>query len=249
MPSRPATAQQLEAKVAELKALQREIDELRQAIAQEQQIIVSLKCIEVNRTKMTDIGFDAPSFTRRANDRAPLSAGAVSGLIESLLELEIAKVLSEPTLLIRPGCKGLFFSGGEIPLPSKSGKVEYQKYGTEVEVLGAVTPEQRIRLEIRMQNTEIAASGETDVDDKKYPRLNRRIVDTGVEIASGETIVLHGPTERKDQVVMQRDGVEEKSTIELERLWLVKAELVNSTALPPTPMSAGKVKPTSRSIR
>jgi hypothetical protein len=253
-PPSPTTdeSERVKAALAKLDALQREIDKLRQELTQrettQQQLSISLKCIEINLTKRDDFGFDYVGMKKLDGPSWSMLEQTYAGVLEALLQNDIAKVVAEPTIIAKIGREASFMSGGEIPVPASSGQVEYKPYGTRVKLLGIVTPEKRIRLELRMENTDIDGS-EMIVDGKRYPGLRRRIVDTGVEIAPGETLVLHGPAETRQQEITRDDGKTEKSTVRIEQLWLVKASFCDPVDTHDVITRSAKAKPRTKAAR
>jgi hypothetical protein len=249
-PPSPTTekSERVKATLAELDALQREIDKLRQELTQREkpnrQILVSLKCIEVNLTKQADFGFDHAANKRVDGvNWATLDKGNTD-YINALLEHDIAKVVAEPTMIVNIGREASFISGGEIPVPGDSGRIEYKPYGTRVKLLGLVTSQDRIRLELRMENAEIDSLTETTIDGKKYPGIRRRTIDTGVEYTPGETYVLRGVTENRMQETVHDDKGATQSSAQIEHVWIIKADFVARDG--GTAPTAGKAKAQTR---
>jgi hypothetical protein len=141
----------LRQKLVERDALQREIDELSAATESWQQIVVRVKVMEVNLTKMRKQGVDfATSLAPFARDetladgsrwntaysktaapvghgQAPCGAGtcqnhsAATSFWDMLEQNNIARVMAEPTLAVVSGRAASFEVGGELPIPAGQG--------------------------------------------------------------------------------------------------------------------------------
>ncbi len=233
-PPRTESADRLQAQLAKLDELQREIDELRRELTGREnparQILVSLRCIEINQTKQADSGFEHSPIKRAKTVNIATLDQETADDISALLEHKIAKVIAEPTLIVYDGREASFLSGGEIPVPGESGRIDYKPYGTRVKLRALVTSEDRIRIELRMENSQIDPLTEATIDGKKYPAINRHTIDTGVEYTPGETYVLRGVTETRAQKTVQGDRDAEQSSTQIEHLWVIKADFVSDGA-------------------
>jgi pilus assembly protein CpaC len=139
----------LRQKLAQRDQLQREIDELSAATESWQQIVVRVKVLEVNLTKMRKQGVDLASFGLRNNFQAfsgettgdpsayaqdtsgkhpqpPCGAGAacrksVGTAWDALQDNNLARVIAAPTLVAVSGRPASFEVGGELPIPTREG--------------------------------------------------------------------------------------------------------------------------------
>jgi len=112
--------------------------------------------------------------------------------VDALRQNNLAKLLSEPTLVTVSGRPASFIVGGEFPItvPQSLGTVsiEYRSFGTRVDFLPIVLGNGNIRLEVRPQVTERDdAAGIGGV-----PAITSRWVDTAVEMKAGQTLALAG---------------------------------------------------------
>ena len=154
----------LKQKLADLAALQREVDQLQSEIGQRQRILVRVDMLEVSLSKLRKCGLanQLPNFSigsvetggllginRRVLDDwslqkpytkpADCSAGAIIGWLE---ENRFARVIARPSLLVTPGQAGSIFRGEEIPIQAggDSATSEPLKCGTELDVLALRWP-------------------------------------------------------------------------------------------------------------
>jgi len=188
-----------------------------------QQVLLHLKVMEVSRTKLRAMGFDfaqisngnmnslvrsgASSLIGITDDsgRLPLNSssnfqfGVVSGdsaflgVLEAMRRDNMAKILSEPTLVTVSGRPAQFLSGGSVPVVTGGGlgipaNTEYRDYGTQVDFVPVVLGNGKIRLEVRPEVSEVDESRSTDT----APAFRVRRADTGVEMAAGQTLAIAG---------------------------------------------------------
>jgi pilus assembly protein CpaC len=123
------------------------------------------------------------------------SGGAFFGFVEALRQNNLARLLSEPTLVTLDGRAATFNVGGLIPVPNPAGvgvpaSTTYRPFGTQVEFVPIVLGNGMVRLEVRPDITEIdptltnAATG--------APGFRERMADTAVEMRAGQTLAIAG---------------------------------------------------------
>ena len=187
-------------------------------VAGVQQVLLHIKVYEVSRTKLRQLGFDFSQLSSTggfvmssvsqmlAGGGSAALAGpstvafqAVSGgssffgILNALRQNDLAKLLSEPTLVAQSGRPAYFRVGGEIPYSVSQGlgavSIEWKNYGTRLDFVPFVLGNGRIRLEVRPQvsevdNTRSAVAG--------VPAIKVRESDTGVELEAGQTLAIAG---------------------------------------------------------
>ena len=109
-----------------------------------------------------------------------------------LRQNNLAKILTEPTLVTTPGRPASLLNGGLIPIPINTGlgvqSIEFREFGTKLDVLPILEGDGRIRVEVRAEVTEVAA----DLTQNGTPGFRSRHVDTGVSLLEGQTLALAG---------------------------------------------------------
>ncbi len=187
-------------------------------VAGVQQVLLHIKVYEVSRTKLRNLGFDFAQFSTAggfvASSISSILAGggstavagpstfafqAVSGsstffgILNALRQHDLAKVLSEPTLVTQSGRPAYFRVGGEIPYSVSQGlgavSIEWKNYGTRVDFVPFVLGNGKIRLEVRPQVSEV---DNTRSSVAGVPAIKVREVDTGVELEAGQTLAIAG---------------------------------------------------------
>jgi Flp pilus assembly secretin CpaC len=247
---------------AQLDALQAQVAALRRLTHTEQQVLVDVHMIEISRTKLREAGLELPDLkeaNRAAKDPSqPVEksrGGAVLGIIESDHELfafldelrakGIAKTLAEPAILTVSGRPAFFSSGGEFPfLQRQSGDatIDFKQYGTQVNLVPLALGNNMLRLEFKARVSEIDEQLSVNAGGLKVPGLHVRECDTGVEFASGQTVVVGGiigpgnhaaTTEKSPEKAPSGKPAEPIETPqETELLVLVRARLVDPASEP-----------------
>jgi pilus assembly protein CpaC len=254
-------------------------------VAGVQQVLLHIKVYEVSRTKLRNLGFDFAQLSASGGfvvssvsqilagggstavaGPSSLAFQAVSGgssffgILNALRQNDLAKLLSEPTLVAQSGRPAYFRVGGEIPYSVSQGlgavSVEWKNYGTRLDFVPFVLGNGRIRLEVRPQvsevdNTRSAVAG--------VPAIKIRETDTGVELDAGQTLAIAGLVQTR--VEAQNRGLPWVSEVpylgalfrrvreennEIETLILVTPEIVEALdphEVPPCPPGTSTTSP------
>jgi pilus assembly protein CpaC len=124
------------------------------------------------------------------------------GVLNALRQDNLAKLLSEPRLVTTSGRPAYFLVGGEIPyvVPQSLGTttIDWKQYGTKVDFVPIVLGNNRLRLEVRPQVSEIDSSR---AEVNGVPAIKTSMVDTGVEMRAGQTLAIAGLVQRKTEAI------------------------------------------------
>ena len=199
-----------------------------------QVVAIEVKVYEVSRTKLKNLGVDWAVLGQRfdivsgfsdliqnvtnpaaVSGDANLAIGVINDngsfdlVINALEKSNIAKLLSQPTLVTSNGRPAEFLSGGEIPIQVPSGlgtvSIEFRPFGTKLDFVPLVHGEGNLTLEVRAEVSEVAPelSGATGV-----PGFRVRRVNTGVPMRTGQTVALAGDIfEKSDTEVRGAPGL------------------------------------------
>lgn len=140
------------------------------------------------------------------------SNGGVGGVIEALERDGLLKVLAEPNLIAISGEKAEFLAGGEYPVPVDAGdgvtSVQFKPYGVSLQFIPFVLSENRIRMKVAPEVSEIDTASGISVGDVRG--VTTRRVETTIELAPGETFMIAGLIQdRIDTSVDEVPGVAE----------------------------------------
>jgi len=126
-------------------------------------------------------------------------AGAV---INALERDGLFKLLAEPNLVAVSGETAEFLAGGEVPIPiaqSSSGgtangnvTVEYKPYGVAIKFTPDVLSENRIRMLVQPEVSDISFAQGAVVSGLPVPSIATRKAKTTVELAPGESFMIAG---------------------------------------------------------
>lgn len=231
------------------------------------QVLLHVKTMEVSRTKLRQLGFNwseiASGFQIASNPAEvvnPELAFSIingseyfDGFMRAMREDGLLKILAEPTLNTISGRPAVFLVGGKVPIltPQSLGTVtvSYEEYGTKVDFIPYVLDNERIRLEVRPEISEIDNQRSTSYQGWTLYAFSTRKVDTGVELKVGQTLAIAGLVQYRLEsqrrgipwlgelpyVGAAFRGVEERQN-EIELLVLVTPEIV-------APMEPDQVPP------
>jgi hypothetical protein len=227
-PERRQDLELLNRKTVEFERLRAEIDSLREKTETASMVAVSVQVLEVSLTRMRKLGFEAnPDFgvipaggsisgsaipaeyTQRGYvSPAAFQGAAFDGLTRTLIEKNLAKVLSSPSIMVIPGQPASFFVGSQVPLPSAPGSdapVEFVKAGIGLDVKADCLGGGRVRLEVRPSISSMGESrdigGGANAPTRKLWQL-----DTACEMAFGETLLIPGLVEDRIESQHHNDG-------------------------------------------
>ncbi len=129
------------------------------------------------------------------------NGNTVSGLLHALEQDGLFKVLAEPNLVAISGEEADFLAGGEIPIPvlqnsanSNNVTIQYKPFGVAVKFTPQVLTENRIRMTVQPEVSEISTDSSAAVTTGGFniPSLNTRRAKTTVELAPGESFMIAG---------------------------------------------------------
>ena len=124
-----------------------------------------------------------------------LDAKAFSTRFEELSKIVKTKMVADPVLTTVSGRPAAFNAGGEFPILIPQSRetvaVEYKQFGTRIDFTPHVLRDNRIRLEMRPQLTEIMHDENhgVKVDGRTIPALKSRWVNVATEMTQEQTLV------------------------------------------------------------
>lgn len=170
-----------------------------------QQVMLKVRVAELSRSSGRDLGADVRSvFSNVAVNTlaegiedftAILSGEDVRFFIRAVTANGYGKILAEPTLVTISGQSARFLSGGEFPVPTAVGidgvnaaTTEFRGFGTELEFTPTVLDKDLIRLRIAPSFSSL--NGDAAVNG--IPGLDRRMVETTVDLREGQWLAVAG---------------------------------------------------------
>ena len=125
----------------------------------------------------------------------------IGATLEALENDGLLKVLAEPNLVALSGEQAEFLAGGEIPVPvpqnaqaggSNTLTIDYKPFGVSVNFIPYVLSENRIRLSVMPEVSEISSENAVSLNGFTVPAFTTRRAKTTVELAPGESFMIAG---------------------------------------------------------
>ncbi len=123
------------------------------------------------------------------------NGNGIAAMLEALERDNLFKVLAEPNLVSLSGEESQFLAGGEfpVPVPDQDGvAIEYKPFGVSVKFTPFVLAENRIRIAVQPEVSEINNDGALQLDGFFIPSLSTRRAQTVVELSPGESFMIAG---------------------------------------------------------
>ncbi len=128
----------------------------------------------------------------------------------ALQETGDIKILANPTLVAKSGCKAKFLVGGELPIPIAAGgsgnvvtyTIVWKEFGIKLEFTPTIERDGSITLEVEPEVSRLDFTNETVLGGFIVPVIDTRKASTTVHMNSGENLVIGGlkQTERTKTV-------------------------------------------------
>jgi pilus assembly protein CpaC len=116
--------------------------------------------------------------------------------------------LAEPTLTALSGETASFLAGGEFPIPVSQAigavTIEYKQYGVGLAFTPIVLADGRISMRVRPEVSEISSAGSVTLNGFVVPALTTRRAETTVELGSGQSFMLAGLLQNKNNNSIQK---------------------------------------------
>ncbi len=179
------------------------------------QVLVRARIVEVNRGALERLGvnwgqIDSGEFRDQPILFQVEGPGAgniykIGAQVEALVNDDLARVLSEPNLLVNDGETATMLAGGEIPIPvPQTGgmgagiTIEYKKYGVELSITPRILPgNQQIELEVKPSASSLDYANALTIQGFNIPALRKREASTTVTVADGQTLIIGGLVQRE----------------------------------------------------
>jgi len=116
--------------------------------------------------------------------------------------------LAEPTLTALSGETASFLAGGEFPIPVSQAigavTIEYKQYGVGLAFTPIVLADGRISMRVRPEVSELSDAGSVTLNGFVVPALTTRRAETTVELGSGQSFMLAGLLQNRNNNSIQK---------------------------------------------
>jgi pilus assembly protein CpaC len=169
-----------------------------------QQVMLKVRVAELSREAGREMGADLRALIGNVvlgsssgadNFTAILDGNDVGLFLRAFATHGYGKILAEPTLVTISGKPARFLAGGEFAVPTTVGiggvgaaSTEFRGFGTELEFTPTVIDKDLVRLEVNPSFSSI----NNDATVNGIPGLNRRMVETTVDLREGQWLAIAG---------------------------------------------------------
>jgi len=133
--------------------------------------------------------------------------------IQALQSKVGGQVLAEPNLLAANGKEASFLAGGEFPYPVVQGgsggsgssvSIQFKEYGVRLNFIPTITPRGTIRLQVAPEVSALDTSHSIQISGFDVPAITTRKVNTEVELADGQSFVIGGLLDNRENDIFQK---------------------------------------------
>jgi len=130
--------------------------------------------------------------------------------LQALAENQYLRILAEPNLVALSGEEASFLAGGEIPIPVVQGtiggastgtsvSIEWKEFGVRLQFRPTVLGDNSIRLHIAPEVSDLSDENAVVLQGFRVPSIISRRVETTLELDSGQTFLMAGLLNRRDE--------------------------------------------------
>jgi len=133
--------------------------------------------------------------------------------IEALETKGVVEILAEPNVLAVNGKEASFLAGGEFPYPVVQGgsggsgasvTIMFKEYGVRLNFIPTITPRGTIRLQVAPEVSALDFSNTVQVSGFDVPAITSRKMKTEVELADGQSFVIGGLLDNRDNEIFSK---------------------------------------------
>jgi pilus assembly protein CpaC len=135
----------------------------------------------------------------------------IAGFIKALETDNVLQILAEPNLVTTNGKEANFLVGGEFPVPilqgganSGSVTVQFKEFGIRLLFTPTITGNKTIKLALRQEVSTIDFANAVTLQGFLIPALATRRAETNVELAEGQSFVVAGLMDRRENTAFSK---------------------------------------------
>jgi pilus assembly protein CpaC len=129
----------------------------------------------------------------------------IATFIKDLEQDNVLQILAEPNLVTSNGMEANFLVGGEFPVPILQGgansgavTIQFKEFGIRLLFTPTITANKTIKLALRQEVSTIDTSNGVTLQGFSIPALATRRAQTNVELAEGQTFVVAGLLDNRE---------------------------------------------------
>ncbi len=130
----------------------------------------------------------------------------IAAFIKALESENILEILAEPNLVATNGREASFLVGGEFPVPVLQGggnsgavTVQFREFGIRLRFTPVLTENKTIKMHLNQEVSSIDTSNAVTFNGFVIPALSTRRAETDVELAEGQSFVVAGLVDNREQ--------------------------------------------------
>ncbi|WP_425397352.1 hypothetical protein [Aeoliella sp.] len=160
-------------------------------------LLVRVRMLEINRTKMRKLGVDFAPAGDQADGQKPgelsFNSDTPLGLVQALEKHKLAREIDRADILLKTNGKTAeFFQGGTIEVPQGNGQNKKVRFGTEVKVLAEPVEASNVRVQINFKHSNLDSSRAAQLVGNQVAGFRVKQIDTAFESEIGKTVTLGG---------------------------------------------------------
>jgi len=130
----------------------------------------------------------------------------LGALIKALQQESILEILAEPNLVTTNGREANFLVGGEFPVPVLQGgansgavTIQFREFGIRLLFTPVITANNTIKLYLKQEVSTLDYTDGVQVSGFTIPALSTRRAETNVELSEGQSFVVAGLVDNREQ--------------------------------------------------
>lgn len=151
------------------------------------------------------------SITDALNIFAFLPGQNLAAFVKDLQQKGVVQILAEPNLVTSNGQEANYLVGGEFPIPILQGganagavTIQFKEFGNRLRFLPVITDNKTIKLYVKSEVSTIDIGNGVSFSGFTVPALATRRAETNVELAAGQSCVIAGLLDEREQDIISR---------------------------------------------
>jgi len=138
----------------------------------------------------------------------------LGAFVKALENEQILEILTEPNIVTTNGKEANFLVGGEFPIPvlqggSNSGAVtiQFREFGIRLKFLPLITDHSTIKMHLNQEVSTLDTADGVNLNGFLIPALSTRRAETDVELSEGQSFVIAGLVDNREQEIFNKTPI------------------------------------------
>jgi pilus assembly protein CpaC len=138
----------------------------------------------------------------------------LGAFVKALENEQILEILTEPNIVTTNGKEANFLVGGEFPIPvlqggSNSGAVtiQFREFGIRLKFLPLITDHATIKMHLNQEVSTLDTADGVSLNGFLIPALSTRRAETDVELSEGQSFVIAGLVDNREQEIFNKTPI------------------------------------------